>query len=84
MADDNKHQLYRSLSFASSLGIAMVASILIGLYFGYHLDKWLETSPWFTLLFLLFGIISGFRSIFIMSKRAMKNDDDQRDDDDRE
>jgi len=78
MADDNKNQLYRSLMFASSLGIAMVAAILIGLYIGYQLDKWLETSPWFTLLFLLFGIISGFRNIFILSKRAMKNDDDQR------
>lgn len=83
MADD-KNQLYRSLMFASSLGIAMVAAILIGLYIGYQLDKWLETSPWFTLVFLLLGIISGFRNIFILSKRAMKNDDDQRNGDDQD
>ena len=79
---DDKNQLYRSLMFASSLGIAMVASILIGLYIGYQLDKWLDTSPWFTLAFLLFGIISGFRNIFILSKRAMKDDNDQRDSED--
>ncbi|PLX73490.1 MAG: magnesium transporter [Desulfuromonas sp.] len=79
---DNKNQMYRSLMFASSLGIAMVASILIGLYIGYQLDKWLDTSPWFTLIFLLFGIISGFRNIFILSSRAMKDDDDQRDPED--
>ena len=75
---ENKSQMYKSLMFASSLGIAMVASILIGLYIGYQLDKWLDTSPWFTLIFLVFGIISGFRNIFILSKRAMKDDDDQR------
>jgi len=79
---DNKNQMYKSLMFASSLGIAMVASILIGLYIGYQLDKWLDTSPWFTLIFLVFGIISGFRNIFILSKRAMKDDDDQRDPED--
>lgn len=82
--DDNKNQLYRSLMFASSLGIAMVAAILIGLYIGYQLDEWLDTSPWFTLVFLAFGIISGFRNIFILSKRAMKNDDDQRNGDDQD
>lgn len=79
---DNKNQLYRSLMFASSLGIAMVAAILIGLFIGYQLDKWLDTSPWFTLIFLLFGIISGFRNIFILSNRAMKDDNDQQDTDD--
>jgi ATP synthase protein I len=65
--------------FASSLGIAMVASILIGLYIGYQLDKWLETSPWFTIIFLIFGIISGFRNLFILTKRAMDEDDNQQD-----
>jgi len=74
--------MYRGLMFASSLGIAMVAAILIGLFIGYQLDKWLETSPWFTLIFLVLGIISGFRNIFILSNRAMKDDNDQQDSDD--
>ena len=78
----NKNQMYRGLMFASSLGIAMVAAILIGLFIGYQLDKWLETSPWFTLIFLVLGIISGFRNIFILSNRAMKDDNDQQDSDD--
>ena len=79
---ENKNQMYRGLMFASSLGIAMVAAILIGLFIGYQLDKWLDTSPWFTLIFLLLGIISGFRNIFILSNRAMKDDSDQHDSED--
>ena len=50
MAED-RQQLYKSLGFLSSLGISMVAATIIGLAFGYYLDRWLGTSPWLTLLF---------------------------------
>jgi ATP synthase protein I len=72
MADD-KRQLMRSLGFLSSLGICMVASSFIGLFIGYSLDKWLGTSPWMTLIWLVIGIISGFRNIFILTRRAMRD-----------
>ena len=50
----------------------MVASSFIGLFIGYSLDKWLGTSPWMTLIWLGIGIISGFRNIFILTRRAMR------------
>ncbi len=71
MADNNK-QLFRTLGFLSSVGISMVAATFIGLAMGYYLDKWLETSPWFTLAFLLLGIVSGFRNIFILTARELR------------
>ena len=71
MADD-KRQLLRSLGFLSSLGISMVAASFIGLFIGYSLDKWLGTSPWMTLIWLGIGIISGFRNIFILTRRAIR------------
>ena len=51
----------------------MVASSFIGLFIGYSLDKWLGTSPWMTLIWLGIGIISGFRNIFILTRRAMRD-----------
>lgn len=69
---ENKRQLYKSLGFLSSVGISMVASTFIGLAMGYYLDKWLDTSPWMTLIFLGFGIVSGFRNIFILTERELK------------
>lgn len=54
----------------------MVAASFIGLFIGYHLDKWLGTSPWMTLIWLGFGIASGFRNIFILTRRAMREQDD--------
>lgn len=50
----------------------MVAATFIGLAMGYYLDKWLGTDPWLTLIFLLFGIIAGFRNIFILTARELR------------
>jgi ATP synthase protein I len=71
MAED-KRQLFKSLGFLSSVGISMVAATLIGLAMGHYLDKWLGTEPWLTLIFLLLGIVSGFRNIFILTSRELR------------
>ncbi len=71
MAED-KRQLYKSLGFLSSVGISLVASILIGLAMGVYLDKWLDTRPLFTLVMLLIGVISGFRNVYILTTRELK------------
>lgn len=71
MAEDYK-QLFKSLSFLSSVGITMVAATFIGLAMSYYLDKWLETGPWLTLIFLMLGIVSGFRNIYILTSREVR------------
>jgi ATP synthase protein I len=78
---EDRRQLIKSLGFLSGVGISMVAAILIGMAMGYYLDKWLGTSPWFLLIFLLFGIIAGFRNIYILTDRELKRqqqEDDQK------
>lgn len=76
MAED-KQQLYKSLGFLSSIGISLVAATFIGLAMGYYLDKWLGTSPWLTLIFLLIGIVSGFRNIYVLTARELKRQQDE-------
>jgi len=80
MSDDRREWL-RSLGFLSSLGISMVAASFIGLFIGYTLDGWWGTSPWMTLLWLGFGIAAGFRNIFILTRRALREQDDSKDND---
>ena len=63
----------------------MVAASFIGLFIGVSLDKWLGTSPWMTLIWLGIGIVSGFRNIFILTRRGMRElgqDDKQEQKDD--
>ena len=80
MADDRR-QLIRSLGFLSSIGISMVAASFIGLFIGYKLDGWWGTSPWMTLLWLGIGIAAGFRNIFILTRRALREQGSPKDDD---
>lgn len=54
------------------VGINLVAATFIGLVIGYYLDKWLGTKPWLTIIFLIFGIITGFRELFRMAKSVSK------------
>ena len=85
MAED-KRELFKSLGFLSSVGITLVVSTFIGLGMGWWLDQKLGTKPWFTLIFLVLGIVSGFRSMYILTAREVKrqqeedrkNGDDQR------
>ena len=59
----------------------MVAASFIGLYIGIYLDEWLGSKPWMTIIWLVIGIAAGFRNIFIMTRRALREQDDSKDDD---
>ena len=63
---------YKELAYYSSLGISVSLAIFIGLAIGVVLDRKFETSPWFTLIFLVLGIAAGFRNIALVIKRARK------------
>jgi len=45
-------------------------SIFIGLAAGVYLDRKFDTSPWLTLIFLVFGIAAGFRNIALAIKKS--------------
>ncbi len=67
----------RSLFKASILGIHLVAGTFIGLAIGYFLDKWLQTSPWLTIIFLILGIAAGFKNMCRDLKSILQDNADQ-------
>jgi ATP synthase protein I len=60
----NGPSAWRTLGQLSTLGIAMVAAVAIGLGIGYGLDRLLGTEPWLTMLFALLGIVAAFLNLF--------------------
>ena len=68
MGGENQGPL-RRLAFVSSIGISMVLATFIGLYIGIWLDDFFSTTPWLTIIFLLFGIAAGFRNIYVLIKK---------------
>lgn len=64
-------------SQAGLLGIHLVASTFVGALIGWYLDKWLETKPVFFLIFLVFGIIAGFKNMYMETKKIQRELDRQ-------
>ena len=77
--DENKKNLIKSLGTVSSMGISVVVAIVIGIVIGRQLDKWFGTEPWLFFIFLFFGIIAGFRNIYIITKREINRDEKGKD-----
>ena len=70
MKKDTKKAL-KLVGLASTLGLTIVIATFIGLALGLWLDKVFNTSPWLTVIFLILGIIAGFRNFYrFMTVRA--------------
>ena len=74
-----KRGLLLTLGTLSTIGISVVIAIAIGVYVGLQLDKWLGTAPWFFFIFLFFGIVAGFRNIYIMAGKEIRRDENNQD-----
>jgi ATP synthase protein I len=71
---DDKGRLFRQIASYSTLGLEMGLSVAVGAGIGYYLDKWLKTEPWLLIIFLVFGVVAGFRSLYRALKRLQKED----------
>lgn len=62
------------LAELSSIALILPASIAVGLFFGYFLDRRLGTEPWLLLIFTVLGIASGLLSLFRAIRKELKDD----------
>jgi len=70
-----KKEFFRYLGVISIVGINLVVCTFVGFAIGWVLDnKVFNTSPWFTIIFLLLGIAAGFKYLF---KVALKTGDNK-------
>lgn len=58
-----------------SIGVEMLASVLIGTLGGYGLDRLLHTRPWLMIIGFIFGSAAGFRSLFRLLNQEKKKKD---------
>lgn len=71
---DKKGRPYRQLYMLTTVGTQLTVSVAIGVAMGLWLDGYFGTKPWLMLLFLIFGVIAGFRNVYRM---AMKESDNE-------
>jgi F0F1-type ATP synthase assembly protein I len=69
---ENRKEIMKLLGDFSTIGLTLAASIFVGVGIGYLLDHKVfkgKTAPWLTLIFLGFGIIAGFKNLYMLTKR---------------
>jgi ATP synthase protein I len=64
-------RMYQGLS-ASSAGLELGIAVGIGTLFGNWLDGKLGTGPWLMIVFMILGLIAGFRGVLRAVARAEK------------
>ena len=67
--EEKNEGFLKKVTWLSSLGISMVVATFVGLYIGVYLDRVFSTDPWFTIIFLIIGIVAGFRNIYTLIKK---------------
>ena len=70
----DKKEVVRSLIGYSSLGLEMGLSVAIGIGIGYFLDSYFKTSPYLTIIFMLFGVVAAFKTIFTLLRKIERED----------
>ncbi|WP_022846198.1 MULTISPECIES: AtpZ/AtpI family protein [unclassified Desulfurobacterium] len=63
----------------STVGLSFVFAVAIGFFIGYYLDKWLKTSPWMTVIWLLIGLAAGFKNIYLAVREGYDRYDNRKD-----
>ncbi len=62
---------YNALS-ASSVGLELGIAVIVGLLGGMWLDKHFGTTPWLMIVFLVFGLVAGFRNVLRAVERTTR------------
>jgi len=65
----------KALSLIREIGIMMVVNVLVGFFAGMYLDRWLGTSFVFLLIGTLLGMISGFRTVYLLIMKMERRGD---------
>lgn len=68
-SEENKFAL------AMTVGTTVSSQIVGGVLLGYLLDRWLGTSPWLSVIGLVFGTVTAFISLYRLMNKI--NDADE-------
>lgn len=69
----------RYISLISQLGFTMITPILICTVIGAFLDKKLNTTPLFIIIFILLGVAGAFRNLFFHVGKEIKRQNKKED-----
>ncbi len=61
------------LGTAMKMGTEFVAAVFVASLIGFYIDKWLETTPIFIIIFFIIGSVAGIFNVVRSSKMINKD-----------
>ena len=59
-----------ALGFAFRITTELVAAVVVGVAIGWGLDKWLDSKPWFLILFFFLGVAAGVMNVYRITQSS--------------
>lgn len=66
----SKAETIGTMGALSAVGIGFVLAVVMGFLIGYMLDRWIDTSPLFTIVFFFFGLAAGILNVVRTAARV--------------
>lgn len=70
---DNKPNYIRQVGLLGSIPLLMAVGPIVGYFLGSWIDGWLNTKPWFTIVFLIFGFVASGKEIYNIVRKVNRD-----------
>ncbi|QSX05049.1 AtpZ/AtpI family protein [Sedimentibacter sp. zth1] len=67
-----KYDALKNLTLITQVGLIIVTSLLVSIFLGNIIDRVVKTEYIFKIIFILFGIASGFTSAYKLIMKSVK------------
>ena len=71
--NETKDKTVSPLGIAMKMGTEFVAAVFVASFIGFYIDKWLETTPVFIIIFFFIGSVAGIFNVVRSSKMINKD-----------
>ncbi len=69
---ENKYSSYKQVALLTTIPIVLAVGPILGILLGNYLDNKLNTSPYLTILFFIFGCVASGRQVYKLVIRSIK------------
>ena len=75
---DPRFEGLRTAGLLLAIPTLLIVSPLVGFFLGSLVDRWIKTSPWFTIVGLILGFVAAGRETYLIYRRYTEEEEKKR------